>query len=60
MVVNQMKVELYKNILGIEASGLIEGGLLTEENYHKMTQRGRLEVIRRGGNGRTALVAYDS
>jgi hypothetical protein len=55
-----IKVELYKNILGIEATGRVEEGLLSSENYQKMTQRGRLEVIRRGGNGRTALVAYDS
>ena len=34
--------------------------IFTKDNYDSLKRRNQLQVVRSGGNGRTALVAYDS
>ncbi len=53
--------QYYNNILCVQGRWLYgEGNIVSSNNYKRLTQRGWLQVIRRGGNGRTALVSYDS
>ncbi|MDR0871850.1 MAG: hypothetical protein LBN27_00075 [Prevotellaceae bacterium] len=55
-------VELYKNKVGILSNWLVskEYGLITEQNYKQLKHRNRIRTIRAGGNGRTALIDYNS
>ena len=53
-------MEYYNNILCVEARWLVESGVLTESNYRNLTQRGDIDVARRGCRGTSALVAYES
>jgi hypothetical protein len=46
--------------LCLRVSWLIGEGVVTKSNYDNLIRRGRLRVVRRGGNGRTALVSYGS
>ena len=50
----------YENILAIEVSGLLESGILTKPNYDVLKNRGQIKQLRKGGNGRTALIEYAS
>ena len=53
--------EYHNNILCVQANWLYnKSKVISRNNYRVLTQRGWLNVIRRGGNGRTALVAYES
>ncbi|OQY03219.1 MAG: hypothetical protein B6I20_05430 [Bacteroidetes bacterium 4572_117] len=53
--------EHYNDILCIEAGWMTgEGGILGYDNLHKLKKRGHLKQLRKGGNGRTALIEYDS
>lgn len=51
-------VERYNGYIGISGAWL--SGLLGLENYGKAQQRGHILMLRRGGNGRTALVDWGS
>lgn len=56
-----MIYEQHNKSIGVPANLLYEGlGLISKGNYDKLCQRGKLERLRVGGNGRTALVNYDS
>lgn len=51
-------IEKYKGNVGISGAWLSE--LMGVENYNKSRQRGHIRSLRRGGNGRTALIDYQS
>lgn len=54
-------MEYYGHRLCISSADLMEGVGVNRESYHKLCQRGELDVVRRaGGPGRYALVAVDS
>lgn len=53
-------MQYWNNILAIEASWLIEQGIMTEVNYKNLTNRQDIQVVRRGCRGQGALVAYES
>ena len=54
-------MEYYNNILCIEAKWLYgDGQIMSESNYKLLKHRSNITLVRRGGNGHTALVAYDS
>lgn len=52
--------EILDNILCVKGGELIQQNILTISNYGRLTQRGFLNVLRRGGNGRTALIEFSS
>ncbi|UGU15181.1 transposase family protein [Sinomicrobium kalidii] len=52
--------EYYNNILCVKASWLIKAGIVSENNYKNLTNRGWLQVIRRACRMTPALVAFDS
>ena len=49
-----------ENTLCLNASVLWENGIISYGNYQKMTLRGHIKKLTIGGNGRKALVSYDS
>lgn len=54
-------LEYHQNILCVSGGWLYkESSLLTKSNYDSLKKRGWITVVRSGGNGRTALVEYDS
>lgn len=55
-------MEYYGNRLCISARELVDGGVMTLSNYKQMANRGRFDVVRRGGGScnNYALVAVDS
>ena len=55
-------MEYYGNKWCISARELVEGGIVSQSNYRNWVNRGRIEVVRRGGGavGQYALVAVDS
>ena len=55
-------MEYYGNRLCISARELVDGGVMTQSNYKQMANRGRFDVVRRGGGSSNnyALVAVDS
>jgi hypothetical protein len=53
-------LEYYNNMLCIQGNWLINNDLVSESNYKQLCARNQLRVVRRGGNGRTALVDYNS
>ena len=53
-------VEYYENKLGITANFLIEERILSKSNYDALVMRNKVQLLRRGGNGRTALIEYSS
>ena len=52
-------MQYHNGILCITHSELTDG-ILSSVNYHKIHQRGRFQVLRRGCYGTPALVAFDS
>jgi hypothetical protein len=52
--------QLYNNTLAIEAAWLIEQSILSKPNYDALKNRGKIIQLRKGGNGRTALIEYAS
>ena len=44
-------MEYYGNTLCISARELVDGGVMTLASYQKMSTRGRIDVVRRGGGG---------
>ncbi len=55
-------MEYYGNRLCISARELVDGGVMSIPNYKAMSNRGRIEIARRGGGaqGSCALVVVDS
>lgn len=52
-------IEIYNNILCIEA-GWLTNNVMSESNYKALKNRGHISQLRIGGNGRTALIEYES
>lgn len=53
--------EMYQNnILCIHASWMIENNILSGPNYKQLCSRGHLTKITTGGNGRKALIQFDT
>jgi hypothetical protein len=53
-------MQYYNNTLAIEASWLIDEGIISPNNYKQLCARKQLLVVRRGCLNTPALVAYDS
>lgn len=53
--------EYHNNILCVHASWLYEvEQIISKDSYDKLKQRGFLKIVRRGGNGRKALVEFET
>ncbi len=53
--------QYYQNQMCVEGGWLYEeGDILNKDLYDKYKQRGKIVTLRRGGNGRTALVLFES
>ncbi|MCX8483461.1 MAG: hypothetical protein ORN50_07755, partial [Crocinitomicaceae bacterium] len=52
--------QYFQNTLCVEAGQLVNCGVITLSHYKQLVYRGYLNVIRRGGNGRTALIEFSS
>lgn len=52
--------EYYNNVLCIQASWLIENNIVSKDNYSKLCVRGHFKRMNIGGNGRKALIAFES
>jgi hypothetical protein len=52
--------EYYNNILCVQGGWLFDSGVLTFSMYKTLTSRKHLIIERKGGNGRTALIQYDT
>jgi len=53
--------EFQQNTLCVESTWLYEtANLFSEGYYHKLVQRGKIKRLTTGGNGRKAMVAYES
>lgn len=50
----------HQNTLCVSSSWLCENGILSEGNYKKLCSVGHIKKITIGGNGRKALVAFES
>ena len=53
-------MQYYKANLCVEASWLVESGVMTESNYRNLSSRHDIRVVRRGCRGVAALVDYES
>ena len=54
-------IEYYENkTLCIEGGWLTSEGVMTESNYKLMVYRNKMNRLQRGGNGRPALIEYES
>lgn len=53
-------MEMYGNILAVSYSDLVSNGILTKPTYDKYSRIGKITILQKGGNGRIALVAYNS
>ncbi len=53
--------EYYQNnILCVHSSWIVESGIISEPNYKQMCSRGHLKKLTTGGNGRKALIQFDT
>ncbi|MDI1305385.1 MAG: hypothetical protein PSX42_11155, partial [bacterium] len=53
--------EYYQNnILCVQASWIVESGIISEPNYKQLCSRGHLKKMTTGGNGRKALIQFDT
>lgn len=53
--------EYYQNnILCIQAQWLIDYGIVSEPNYKQLCTRGHIKKVQTGGNGRKALIQFDT
>lgn len=50
----------HQNILCVHAGWLIESNIVSEPNYKQLCSRGHLKKIQLGGNGRKALIQFDT
>lgn len=53
-------MELFGKTICVTFNELVDSGILSEANYKKHVRQGKFRVLQKGGNGRKALVAYDS
>lgn len=53
-------MEMLGNTLCVTFKELIEHGITSKPTYDKYAREGKISVLRHGGNGRKALVAYQS
>jgi len=53
-------IEVYNDILCIQAGWLIEKGIISKSNYDKLKRLGRIKVVRRAAYMTPALVEWDS
>ena len=53
-------MQYYQNQVCVSYKELIEPGILSVSSYKQFVFRNKLEVLQKGGNGREALIAYDS
>ena len=53
-------VELYKNIVCVSVTELVEFDIITESNLKKSIIRGKIQRVRRACYGTTAAISYDS
>ena len=52
--------EYYQNTLCVQGGWMVESGVLTMSHYKQLIHRSFLNLLRRGGNGRTALIEFDT
>jgi len=52
--------EYYQNSLCVQASWILENELISLSNYCQLIKRKHLNVLQRGGNGRPALIEFDT
>ncbi|MBI2259566.1 MAG: kinase, partial [Flavobacteriia bacterium] len=52
--------EFFQNTLCVQSNWIIENGIISNANYKSDRKRGYAKPIRIGGNGRLALVEYES
>lgn len=53
-------MEMYGKIRCVTYAELVGSGILSVPSYKKKVRDGVLQVVQRGGNGRMALIGYDS
>ena len=53
-------MEYYGGALCVSYDDLVDRGIMSMGNIRQMSCRGKLSVVRKGGNGRCALIAVDS
>lgn len=53
-------MQYYQNQVCISYRELIEPGILSIPNFKQYVYRNKIEVLQKGGNGREALIAYDT
>ena len=53
-------MEMYGKIRCVTYSELVGSGILSKPSYDKKVREGVLQIVQRGGNGRVALIGYDS
>lgn len=53
-------MEMYGKTLCVTFDELVKSGIISKSNYDKHVREGKFRVMQKGGNGRKALVAYDS
>lgn len=53
-------MEMYGKIRCVTYAELVGSGILSKPSYDKKVREGVLQVVQRGGNGRVALIGYDS
>lgn len=52
--------EYHNNTLCVQGGWLIESGVVSMNNYITLTSRKHLSITRKGGNGRTSLIQFDT
>jgi len=52
--------EYFNNILCVQVSWVLNSGMLKKPYYDQLVRRKVFKVVRKGGNGRTALIEYSS
>lgn len=53
-------MELFGKTICVTFNELVDSGIMSKCNFDKHVREGKFRVLRKGGNGRKALVAYDS
>ena len=54
-------MEYYGNKLCVSSRELVDGGIVSACNYNNWVNRGKVDVVRKGGGkGSCALIAVDS
>ena len=58
--IEMQAVEKYNGNIVVQAAWLVESGVMSYDMYKWNARQHHIRVVRRGGNGRTALVDYQS